>query len=105
VTYTQVFCSGCVMTWPEEDFDPIAHAEERHGGEDPGHTTQSWDNMVAAMEQSSSTPTADLFEFREAYEDDDNIWWRIDCGHHMNLMDAAFEEIDRLREQVARHEH
>ena len=53
---------------------------------------------VRAMEQDG--PTADLEEFITAYFEDDNIWWRIGCGHHMNLFDAAIERIRELEQQV-----
>ena len=40
-------------------------------------------------------PTAPLDDFLIAYEDDDNWWWRIGSGHHMNLFDEA---VQRVRE-------
>jgi len=59
---------------------------------------------VKAME--GDGPTAPLDEFIKAYEADDNIWWVIGCGHHMNLMDAAIERIEELeRELKARDAH
>jgi len=48
---------------------------------------------------SSSVATADLDEFLEDYADDDNLWWRIECGHHMNLFDAAVERIQQTEER------
>lgn len=33
--------------------------------------------------------TPDLDTFLVAYAEDDNIWWEIACGHHMNLFDEA----------------
>ena len=35
--------------------------------------------------------TPPLDEFNVMYDEDDNVWWRIGCGHHMNLYDAAVE--------------
>lgn len=39
--------------------------------------------------------TPPLKDFLEAYDDDDNVWWHLACGHHMNLFDEA---VDRFRE-------
>lgn len=59
-------------------------------------------SVEAMMEAggASHAPTAPLAEFFAAYEEDDNLWWRVGCGHHMNLFDAAMEEIDRLKLQL-----
>lgn len=38
--------------------------------------------------------TPPLDEFLRLYEEDDNIWWRTGCGHHLNLFDAACERLD-----------
>lgn len=37
-----------------------------------------------------STPT--LAEFLPVYEQDDNAWWYLDGGHHMNLFDDLLEQ-------------
>jgi hypothetical protein len=55
-----------------------------------------YDEAVEAMIAGGMSATAPLEVFRKAYEDDDNVWWRTDSGHHMNLFDSALEEIDRL---------
>jgi hypothetical protein len=41
--------------------------------------------------QDPMTPTAPLDEFLAALAEDDNLWWRVACGHHQNLFDAACE--------------
>lgn len=41
-------------------------------------------------------PTPALADFRRRYEADDNEWWRLGSGDHMNLFDDALDEIDRL---------
>lgn len=46
--------------------------------------------------------TPPLDEARAALEADRHLWWAIDCGHHENLFDAACEEIDGLKEELAR---
>jgi hypothetical protein len=43
--------------------------------------------------------TASLNDFLKAYNDDDNWWWRISCGHHLNLFDAALERIYQLEQR------
>lgn len=57
------------------------------------------DTVKAMIEREG--PTAPLADFRDIYDRDDNIWWVIDSGHHQNLFEAACEEIDRLREEMA----
>ena len=46
------------------------------------------------------TPTLD--EFNAMYDEDDNIWWRIACGHHQNLYEAAVERYQTAEAQVQR---
>jgi len=36
------------------------------------------------------------------YDEDDNIWWRIACGHHQNLYEAAVERYQTAEAQVQR---
>ena len=47
-----------------------------------------------------ATPSLEDFRAMEAY--DSNVWWRLDCGHHQNLLDAALEEIDALQAALIR---
>jgi transposase len=44
-------------------------------------------------------PTPPLDEFLPRYDADDNVWWAMDSGHHMNLFDEA---IDRMQAAEAR---
>lgn len=46
------------------------------------------------------TPALD--EFNAMYDEDDNWWWRIACGHHQNLYEAAVERYERAEAQVQR---
>lgn len=46
---------------------------------------------VEAMLTDNQAPTAPLSEFLAAYRQDDNLWWRLACGHHQNLLDEAIE--------------
>lgn len=39
----------------------------------------------------------DVDGFLAAYEKDDNVFWRMECGHHQNVID---ELIGRLDEQA-----
>jgi len=43
--------------------------------------------------------TQPLDEFRAEYEQDYHVWWRTECGDHMNLFDEALERIDELTRQ------
>lgn len=45
-------------------------------------------------------PTPPLNDFLAAYGEDDNWWWRIECGHHRNLFDMALDRIDELETQL-----
>ena len=40
--------------------------------------------------------TVSLEQFRAMEEYDRNVFWRLDCGHHQNLLDAALEHLDVL---------
>ncbi len=44
-------------------------------------------------------PTPPLDEFLPLYDADDNVWWAMDSGHHMNLFDEA---VDRMQTAEAR---
>jgi hypothetical protein len=48
---------------------------------------------VEAMATDPQAPTAPLADFLAAMAEDDNWWWRIGCGHHLNLFDMAVEAI------------
>ena len=61
-----------------------------------------------AMFNDPQAPTAPLADFIDEYEDDDNVWWMIACGHHQNLFEAAVEEralADDLAEVLSGFEH
>lgn len=45
-------------------------------------------------------PTPGLDDFLAMAELDSNLWWRIGCGHHENLFDAAVEELAEQRALV-----
>lgn len=36
-----------------------------------------------------SDPTPPLDDFLVAYENDANVWWRLQCGDHQNLFEDA----------------
>lgn len=40
--------------------------------------------------------TVSLEQFRAMEEYDSNAFWRLDSGHHQNLLDTALEHIDAL---------
>lgn len=46
-------------------------------------------------------PTPPLDEFLLRYDVDDNEWWRMDSGHHMNLFDEAVERMQAAEERLA----
>jgi hypothetical protein len=39
-------------------------------------------------------PTVALSEFLLRYRQDDNEWWRLDCGDHQNIFDEAIERLE-----------
>lgn len=88
---TPIVCPACGMSTLVEGqcWNPICSTYSRP---DPKPVFVS----VQAMASEPSAPTAPLNEFLLAYGDDDNWWWRIGCGHHMNLFDAALERIDAV---------
>jgi hypothetical protein len=56
--------------------------------------------VQAMLTDGAMVPTAPLDEFLAAYAEDDNLWWRISCGHHQNLFDAAVERYERTPDRV-----
>lgn len=46
--------------------------------------------------------TPSLEEFRRMEEYDDNVVWRLDQGHIVNLLDMALEELDSTRAELKR---
>jgi hypothetical protein len=51
--------------------------------------TPAIEAMIAS--DSPMIPTASLDEFLDAWQEDPNLWWRISCGHHLNLFEAAID--------------
>lgn len=76
------------------------HARSYHQGKEIHLHLDTYTSAIEAMESDDGAPTAPLEEFIAAYYEDDNIWWSIGCGHHMNLMDAAIERIRELEQRV-----
>jgi hypothetical protein len=54
------------------------------------------ESVTAMMGDSPMVPTAPLEDFLIAMAIDDNTWWRISCGHHLNLFAAACEKAGLL---------
>lgn len=63
---------------------------------DPADTARYRELMEAAAAQ---TPTLEDFLAMEAV--DPNVFWRLDCGHHQNLLEAAIDDIEKLRTVLA----
>jgi hypothetical protein len=57
---------------------------------------------VREMITNDHAPTAPLKAFRHAYDQDDNVWWMLSCGHHQNLLDEALGELDQAHELIER---
>lgn len=99
-------CADCHFTFPRPTTNngtakiANAHSMHYHEGKQVTLHMVTYSNAVEAMEQADQAPTAPLEEFIAAYFDDDNIWWRMSCGHHMNLFDAAIERIRELEQRV-----
>lgn len=69
--------------------------EKRNSTPDPADA-ERYRGLLDAAGQ--CTPSLDDFKAMEAY--DPNVFWRLDCGHHQNLLEAALDEIDDLRAAV-----
>ena len=41
------------------------------------------------------TGGTDVDGFLAAYEQDDNVFWRMECGHHQNVIDELIERLER----------
>jgi hypothetical protein len=48
-----------------------------------------------------SDPTPALNKFLERYDADNNEWWRVDCGDHLNLFDEAVTRMRELEQTAA----
>lgn len=58
---------------------------------------------MADLDFTGATPPLD--EFLTEYNQDDNIWWVIGCGHHQNLFEDAADRMQRSEaERDRRHE-
>ena len=44
--------------------------------------------------------TMTLKEFCTKYEEDENIFWRMDSGDHLNLLDEALDQLDKYKEMT-----
>jgi len=62
---------------------------------DPPHTElDPIPATVRAMADDPQAPTAPLEDFMTAMRYDDNWWWRIGCGHHLNLFEAVLDRLE-----------
>ena len=52
------------------------------------------------MSDWKQTPTLDAFA--KMYDEDEHLWWRIGCGHHQNLYEAAVERYEKAEAAIAR---
>jgi hypothetical protein len=43
----------------------------------------------------------DVDGFLAAYEQDDNVFWRMECGHHQNVIDHLLERIEAKDQLLA----
>lgn len=49
-----------------------------------------------------SDVTPPLDEFLARFEEDDNEWWTLSCGHHLNLFEDAVERMQEAERILAR---
>lgn len=47
------------------------------------------------MQDSDMTPPLEVF--RLEYQVDPMLWWKIGCGHHLNLFEMACDQLDEFR--------
>lgn len=59
-------------------------------------------DSVSRMISETGAPTAPLDAFVSVHDADRSLWWRVPCGHHLNLFDEACTELDAARLEVAR---
>lgn len=48
----------------------------------------------------AGAPTVSLEVWREMEAYDGKVFWRVSCGHHENLLDAALERIAELEHDL-----
>jgi len=44
--------------------------------------------------------STDVDGFIAAYEHDSNVFWRMECGHHQNVIDALIERAEVAEAQL-----
>lgn len=52
--------------------------------------------MTPDWQAINAGPTPSLDEYAALEKADPNAFWRLDSGHHQNLLDAALAEVERL---------
>lgn len=80
-------CGGVTLGGPRIDWN---------GYPMPDPVPESVSAAARDIEGDDNIPTPPLADFRQAYEADDNWWWRLGSGDHQNLFDQACERIDEL---------
>lgn len=60
------------------------------------------EERVAAALAHVNTPTPSLAEYRRRESEDDNTFWRLESGDHMNLLEEALDRIDALEAEFAK---
>jgi hypothetical protein len=46
--------------------------------------------------------TPPLDDFLREFEANNNLWWSTDCGHHLNLFEAAVERMHQAERLLSR---
>jgi len=60
--------------------------------DDPGHAEQhEYSTWLDGVRESGRSPG--LAEYQKWSEFDDNLFWRLQCGDHLNLLDEAIEAL------------
>lgn len=59
------------------------------------------DTTPAWLAADYAGPTPPLDEFLAEYKSDDNTWWYLASGHHLNLFDAALDQLEQARAELA----
>lgn len=79
----------------------MTELEEAQVEVDPRHRKGMGTVMTPDWDAINAGPTPSLDEYAALEKADPNAFWRLDCGHHQNLLDAALAEVERLRAQLS----
>ena len=60
--------------------------------EEPTSVSHEYNHWLEGVREAGRSPT--LAEYHRWSQFDDNLFWRLQCGDHLNLLDEAIARVD-----------